>query len=179
MLLKMAYIKEGLSDHTNSLYYLDQYYSMTGSRKAFDKMTELAEEHGLDGYEYSDFKLFSNMLSHYNHYILAGLCAMLLLLSVYVSSKKRRGQVAYGSIAGIFVLLILALVLNNRWLVEKNAIIMSDQSILMDGPSAGAESIDVLDKGHKIAILGSDEVWSRILWRDQEVYIRNSNLKRL
>jgi hypothetical protein len=52
MLLKMAFVKEGLGDYSNALYYLNLYYLKTYDKKVLKKMENLAERyHKLEGYE--------------------------------------------------------------------------------------------------------------------------------
>ena len=43
MLLKMAYIQEGLEQYPEALYYLNLYYNQNPSKKVLAKMETLAE----------------------------------------------------------------------------------------------------------------------------------------
>ncbi len=65
MLIKMAYIKEGLGDYTSALLYLDGYYKHTANKRAIAKMSELASENSLDGYEYSDYTYMNSTVNKY------------------------------------------------------------------------------------------------------------------
>src|SRR5690242_541356 len=65
MLLKMAYIEEGLNHAGKALYYLNLYYLATSDKTSLDKMEELAQKFNLDGYETSDADL---ALSFYHDY---------------------------------------------------------------------------------------------------------------
>ena len=51
MLLKMAYIHEGLGNVSQGLYYLNLYYQATGDHQTLLKMQELAVKNRLEGYE--------------------------------------------------------------------------------------------------------------------------------
>src|SRR6188768_765420 len=50
MLLKMAYIQEGLGHLGRSLYYLNLYYQATDDKQALYKMEDIAEKNKLEGY---------------------------------------------------------------------------------------------------------------------------------
>jgi uncharacterized protein YgiM (DUF1202 family) len=47
---------------------------------------------------------------------------------------------------------------------------------LMKGPSPGADLIDVVTKGHRVDILGQDDIWVKISWNNQTAYIKSNNL---
>ena len=49
LLLKMAYIDEGLGDYVQALFHLNSYYSMTSNEQALDKMRSIAEKKDLSG----------------------------------------------------------------------------------------------------------------------------------
>src|SRR5688572_32178846 len=51
MLLKMAYIEEGLGRVGQALYYLDLYYLATNDKFVLEKMEELSTKFNLKGYE--------------------------------------------------------------------------------------------------------------------------------
>ncbi len=55
MLLKMAYVHEGLNHTGQALYCLNLYYLATKDQRALDKMEALATKFGLEGYKNSDF----------------------------------------------------------------------------------------------------------------------------
>ena len=42
MLLKMAFIKEGLGDVSGAMYFLNQYYNLTSNKKVLAKLEEIA-----------------------------------------------------------------------------------------------------------------------------------------
>src|SRR5688500_9317335 len=50
MLLKMAFIQEGLKNYTQALYFLHLYHTKYPSRLALRKIEELARAHKLTGY---------------------------------------------------------------------------------------------------------------------------------
>src|SRR5688500_4150311 len=54
MLLKMAYIEEGLNRVGQALYYLNLYYLASNDKTVITKMEELAARYNLQGYENSE-----------------------------------------------------------------------------------------------------------------------------
>lgn len=179
MLIKMAFIKEGLGNYTEALFFLDRYYKKTADKKVLNKMQELADQKDLSGYELSDYKFLVNNLNRYSTmilFVLFSLC-LLILLGIYI--KKVKGARALPWVTGQVLLLIIGLVIINRLYSEPEAIIKSNQTVLMDGPSAGAEAIDLIGKGHKVIVLSKGEVWTKIKIEDKEVYVRSNRLIKL
>ena len=49
----------------------------------------------------------------------------------------------------------------------------------MEAPSAGANIMDVIQKGHKISIKGTHDVYSEIEWDGLNVYVKSKNIRPL
>ena len=49
----------------------------------------------------------------------------------------------------------------------------------MDQPSAGADLVEIVNKGHRVKILDRNEVWVKIKWREDVAFVRNKNIKDL
>ena len=49
----------------------------------------------------------------------------------------------------------------------------------MEGPSAGAEVLDVIGKGNKVTIDKQTDVWLKIEWNGQSGYVKNNNVRLL
>jgi tetratricopeptide (TPR) repeat protein len=176
LLLKMAYIDEGLGDYVQALFHLNSYYSMTSNEQALDKMRNIAEKMDLMGYEYSDYGFFRNLLTEFKIEIEMSLCSILLLLS-FLSFRKKQAMKAFRPIIYIQIGLIFILGLSVNDLFEYDrAIINSDNVILMSAPSAGAEPVEIIEKGHLIEVLSRHDTWVKILWYDQEVFIKTQKL---
>ncbi|WP_421872212.1 SH3 domain-containing protein [Marinoscillum sp.] len=179
MLTRMAFIQEGLGNYGEALYYLNLYYLRSSDKGALVKMREIAEEHGLSGYEYSDFKFFENFIRKYQHLITLCLIAFSIFLLGYSFRKTKKDERPMISVALQALTLILILVVNNEMFLKQSGIIQKDQSLLMSGPSAGAEPLRTIGLGNKVVILESDELWTKIEWDGEMAYIRNKNLRRL
>jgi hypothetical protein len=178
MLLKMAFVKEGLGDYTNALYYLNLYYLKTYDKKVLKKMEALAEKHKLSGYNYDDVAFFLNIYYQYQLQIdLFSISLILLFFAVFIYRKRKYKIVP--RVYGYYYLAFLAilLLLNNFGREQKKAIITADRVYLMDGPSSGSNVVDIVKNGHKVSVLGKKDIWTRIEWGDKKVYIKEFNLK--
>lgn len=180
MLMKMAYIKEGLGDYSQALFYLNKYFLQTSDKKAQNKMEELANEHELFGFALSDTTLFKGLIHKYylQFNILFFSVAIFLGAIVFYRKLKSGSNATPYAIAAVLVLLVLFW-LTNFELSEPKGIIVENHAYLMTGPSAGADLIEVVKKGHRLNILDEDEVWIKVEWQGTEAYIRSSMIKRV
>lgn len=176
MLLKMAFIQDGLGNYEHALYFLDLYYQQSANRNVVGKIEELAEANELQGYTYNDISYFFSLLEKYRMHFTLLLVCVLILLVVYVFRKtKEREKPIAAVIIQIFVIAILFSLANLR--SSNHGIITSNGTLLRSGPSAGAEPISIIDKGHKVKVLDRTDVWTKILWDGEEVYVRNGKVR--
>ncbi len=176
MLLKMAFIQDGLGNYSEALFYLDTYFRASADRSVIGKIEELAAANDLKGYSYDDIDYFVALLKKYRVYMILLLSAFVLLLLTYVfrKSKQEERPIAAGVIQVIVVFFLFAII---NFQASSEAILISNNTLLRSGPSAGAEPIERLEKGHKVKVLDRDEVWTQILWDGREVYVRNGKLR--
>lgn len=178
MLLKMAFVKEGLGDYANALYYLNLYYLKTYDKKVLKKMETLAEEHKLSGYEYDDAEFFLNIYQKYQLQIdLFVISLVLLIFGILLYQKRKLKQLSPFTAYSYIALLVLLFILNNFAREQQKAIISTDRVYLMKGPSPGADVVDIVSYGHRVNILGHQDVWVEISWDDKSVYVKEFNLK--
>ncbi len=180
MLLKMAFIKEGLKDYSKALYYLNLYYLQTTDKRVLKKMEELARNHDLTGYEYSDWEFFMMLYRKYNNYITYFLSALALLFFGIIFRQKRRHSsrpVATGILL-TFVLAIFFFHINFSDKYNKGIIVQAD-AYLMDAPSSGADLVNIVDKGHRVKVLDKKDVWVEIEWQGDKAFIRENNIATL
>ncbi|MCG8309097.1 MAG: SH3 domain-containing protein [Cytophagales bacterium] len=178
MLLKMAFIKEGLGDFTNALYYLNLYYLKTYNKRALKKMENLAEKNKLSGYNYDDAEFFLNLYHQYQlqiDLIIIALTIFLFSLLLYRRREKKRLSLLPQILFISFLALIF--ILNNFGRERSKAIVTNPEVHMMKGPSPGADIVDVVSMGHRVDILGKHDVWIKILWNDKEGYVKAFNLK--
>lgn len=175
MLIRLSLIKEGLGDYTYSLYYLNLYYSNMHDKSVLKKMDELAARYNLEGYDYNDLTFFISLYDrYYNYVVLAFLVASaLFLFYLYIVRRKREKMTLR--------LLLFALILGTTYMISnydiipEKAIISNDTS-LMSAPSAGAELVGEINKGHRVTILGHVDIWYEITLHNKTAYVRENNL---
>ncbi|WP_210466008.1 SH3 domain-containing protein [Rufibacter roseolus] len=177
MLLKMAYIHEGLQQYTQSMHYLQLYYSKHPSRSVLRKMEEVGLQQHLSGYQYTDWNFFKTQFYKYYTQILelllvVAVIAITLLLVNWTKKKSISPETKF------MVLIYLAFVFYfaNFLSLDQQGIIQNSNVPIMAAPSAGAGLIATVSLGHKVNILGEQDIWYRIEWNDQTAYIRKNNL---
>ncbi len=177
MILKMAYVKEGLGDYSGALYLLNLFYSKTSDKRALRKMEELAKRHDLHGYQFTDTEFFRTIYKKYHLHIIASLGVFALLVFSAILYQKRRRK-HRPMIAGVFFVLILATLfgLINFGQGRNRAVVLTDQVYLRVGPSSGANVAEIIGKGHRVVVVSKKDVWVKIHWNDQPLYIRESHL---
>ena len=174
MLLRMAYIQESLGNVSNTLYLLNLYYQQTSDRDVLRKIEKLAEQKKLVGYEYSDAEYFRGLIRQNRTYIIMGLmviCGLLFLWILY--QRFRLGQRPVWQ--GVFLVVLLGglYYFTNFRLTGDKAIVAHDYVYLMSGPSAGSSVVDVLRKGHRLKVLGREDVWYRVEWKNKVLYVKD------
>jgi len=177
MLLKMAYIKEGLGDYSNALYYLNLYYLQTHNKRALRKMEDLAKKYNLEGYKYTDIEFFMNIFYRYYSAIVYSLSGLVLILIGYMVYKKLQLKTNPGF--SLFYLLIVVAILFyvvNFGKRYQKGIIISPDTYLMAGPSSGAKLIAIADLGHRVHVLGKEDVWVKVEWEGGTAYIKENNI---
>ena len=177
MLLKMAYIREGLGDYTMALYFLYDYYIQTSDELALEKMESLAGAKSLSGYEYSDKEYFLSVYHEYYEVLLMALGGISLLFLAGVLYQRFRFHRKPVSNYVLFTFFSLALLyVLNIGMGYQEAIVIHQNTYAMDTPSSAGNVVDIIGKGHKIMIDGSKDVWYKINWNDQEVFVKKKNV---
>lgn len=173
MLLKMAYIEEGLGRVGQALYYLDLYYLATNDNVVLGKMEELSTKYNLRGYESSDATLALSLYHDYREIISITLATAAIFLLSLLFFWRRRGKRVIASASFLFVVIAALAVHINVGEKIATGIISEPNTYLMDGPSPGASVISIVDEGHRVEILGKVDVWYKVKWGDDLVYVRN------
>lgn len=179
MLAKMAFIKEGLSDYPEALYFLNLYYLNTTDKSVLKKMDDLAQEHNLIGYEYTDFDFFFNIYFKYYTeivYFFLGLNVLLLAIIIYQKRKYQRKPVGYGIMLLLASGILFYLV---NYGARYNKGIITSYSYLMSAPSAGAKLVDIAERGHRVQIKNRKNIWVEIEWNGSNAFIKEHHLKYL
>lgn len=179
MLLKMAYIQEGLGHVSLSLYYLNLYYLASGDSQVLNKLQELASKNKLKGYEHSEMNQIMFTLKKYSVHISGMLAAIVifLLTIVYRQRKKEIRPISIGVLTTI-IIAIFALQVNMSF-ESPSGIIVDSNTYLMSGPSAGANVIALVSEGHKIKIKDKKDVWLKVEWLNKDVYIKENQVMKV
>lgn len=175
MLIRLSLIKEGMGDYTYALYYLNLYYSTIHDKSVLKKMDDLASKYNLEGYDYNDLVFFISLYHRYYTYVvfafLTGSALFLFYLYLIRSQKRKLG------LRPLLFMIILGAVyiISNYDITPGKAIIGTDAS-LMSAPSAGAELIGQINKGHRVTIRSHVDIWYEIRWHGKTAYVRENNL---
>ena len=176
MLLKMAFVEEGLNHLGKALYYLNLYYLATSDDTVLEKMDALSAKFKLEGYELSGEQRAMSFYQKYHLHISIALAAIVLFLfslSVYMKRKK------YQPIAVLITMLIfvalLGVHLNGLESADK-AIIAGENNYLREGPSGAAPVVEIINGGHRINVVKHYDVWVQIEWKGKTAFIKEQQL---
>lgn len=176
MLLKMAFIEEGLHNTGEALYYLNLYYLATQDPSALDKMDELATKNNLSGYQSTEGKMALTFYRKHHLWIsiaIAGFIFFLFSVAVAVRRNNKKPVIA------VSLLFVFAVVLGvHLYAMEPatNGIVARPNTYIMQGPSGGAPVAEILQAGHRFEIKGQTDVWVKIEWKGKPAYIRENLL---
>jgi hypothetical protein len=177
MLLKMAYIQEGLENIGEAMYYLNLYFVVTNDKAALEKMEELADKYDLQGYETTDAdRVITFYQDYYANITYATAALMILFLTSIFYTRVRLHRTPI--VSAVFLLIFMAafFVHLNFGSRVKTGIITNSATYIMDGPSPAASLIEVIDDGHRVEVTGKHDVWLRIKWHGNTAYIKESSL---
>lgn len=175
MLLKMAYIQEGLGHIGQSLFYLNLYELASGDEQARDKMEELAARHHREGYAQTEATRWAQVGKKNEWLVFTGLGAAALLLFAWLAYQKVKKKNLLAP--GILLLVVLGGWLAYLWATApapRLIITARPVTYLMSEPSAGAEVVAIVTDGHRLTQLQANEAWIKAYWGTREVYLRNT-----
>ncbi|MDH5599223.1 MAG: SH3 domain-containing protein, partial [Cyclobacteriaceae bacterium] len=177
MLLKMAFIKEGLGDIPQAMYYLNKYYLISHDIETLKKMERLAEEHNLKGYQTDESDIMFTWYREYYAYLVLGVLSVgLLLFSLNVFLMKKNKKRPIPAFILLVFVLILSFGLTNYGELPEEGIILHPKTLAMSAPASSAKLVSVYSPGHKVTILDKEDVWYKLLVDGDVVYIRDHNI---
>ncbi|GAB3278617.1 hypothetical protein GCM10027347_53110 [Larkinella harenae] len=177
MLLKLAYGWEKQGDVAKMLYYLQVYFDRRPDEAVLKKMHDVASQNNLRGYETDDLNYFYLFYKQYGLYITLAL----VLLGTYAfgifwmkyrnrePARRRHKLIVLAYLTGLLLMV-------NLPEGYQSGIINRDRVLLRRDPSAAAPVADVISRGHKINILGSQDIWLHVFWNDGLYYVRKDNV---
>ncbi|WP_339868749.1 SH3 domain-containing protein [uncultured Algoriphagus sp.] len=178
MLLKMAFISEGIGDNERATLYLSKYYDLDPNPQAITKIKSLTGQSTLVGYEVSDGQRFLIFLTEYQDYIVGAL-SLFLVLSILTSwitgRKSEKTQTFWPTI----LLIVLIFGANNFLNGPRTGLVTSSPTFIVTRPTAGGELVDMVEPGHRVRIKSSKDIWYEVEWKNERAYIKKEDVTRL
>jgi Bacterial SH3 domain len=177
MLLRMAYVEEGLNNISCSVYYLNLYYLATQDEDALTKLEEVAIKNRLEGYSTDETDFFlSFYLTHHTLITIILVALAVLALAIALTQRLIFKHKPIGEFVCMCIVSILCLLHLSQKSFWEKAIIAKDNTYLMTGPSAGASVLAIVRDGHRVEVMGTKDVWTKVKLGESEGYIRTSSL---
>ncbi|NLR93184.1 SH3 domain-containing protein [Flammeovirga agarivorans] len=177
MLLRMAFIQEGQGNYSSALYFLNLQYRLTADRQTLNKMSKIAEEHNLLGYQYSDKEFFVSMFNNMQGVFAAGLIILLTACLALMYIRKRQDHSITTLTFFVVIFSVIGLWAFNGGIHRELGIVKGSGAILMDEPSAGGKKLVDLSAGERFQIKGESDIWYKIeLPNESEGYIRKGRV---
>ena len=139
-------------------------------------MDELSTKYNLKGYEKTDATIALTFYHDYREYISIALAALAVFLLSLLFFWRKRGKRAIAAGSALFIIIVALGVHINIGERVKTGIIGEPHTFLMDGPSAGASVISVVNEGHRVEVVGKTDVWYKVRWGENEVFVRDHSL---
>ena len=178
MLLKMAYVHEGLNQMGSAIYYLNLYHIATNDKAVLEKIDEMATKYNLNGYEVTDSDRFWSFYLDNHLYLSIALAAlMILMVSVMYHTRMRQHARPITSAVAVMVLAIVLFAHQLYGSQRDRGIIADASTYVMDGPSAGASVIEIVSDGHRVEVLGKKDVWLKIRWDEDIAYVKENSIR--
>lgn len=176
MLLKMAFISEGMGDYSKSTLYLSKYYDLNPNPKVIAKIKSLTNQANLVGYDVSDQEKFLKILVDVKSEVTGTFTFLTLLMLIFAWVFTEKRSLFY---APAFIFLLLGFVSNNFLNESETAIVTGSPTLIMESPSAAGNFLRKVDAGHRVKILSSKDIWYEVTWNDKKAYIRKDNLSKI
>lgn len=176
MLLRMAYIQEGLGHTAESLLYMNRYWAASGDDQVLEKIQKVAQKKNLSGYEYHVVERLKLLLALYREPIaLSGSSLLLLLLawSAYLTRKKKSARRFVLAGAVVFAV-ALGFTISEAHVTPAG---ISQAAYLMQGPSAASSVVARIEAGHRLPLLGKKDIWIKTEWGGATAYVRQSSMR--
>lgn len=174
MLLRMAYIQEGLGHTAESLLYLNRYWAASADDQVLEKIQSVAQKKNLSGYDYTTADRIKLVLAQHRAPIAiggSGILVLLLALSAYLTRKKNPAR--WFALTGVMVFAVgLAYTISVARVTSAG--ISRSATYLMQGPSAGSSVVARIEAGHRLPLKGEQDIWIKTEWGGSTVYARQT-----
>jgi hypothetical protein len=177
MLLKLASAYERQNNVPRQLYFLQVYFDRHPEDVVLRKMNDVARANNLNGYETDDLNYFYLFYRKYGLYFLVFLFIPAgYVFSVLIVKVARKQAVPQRQKWVLLLYLLMLLIFINLPEGVQSGITRSDRVLLRTDPSAAAPVAEVIGRGHKVNILGSKDIYLRVLWHNDLYFIRRDNV---
>ncbi len=179
MLLKMAFIQEGLGDYSEALYYLSTLQQHYPNPDLRIKINTLAETHNIYGYDNYEEQVTVSFVQKnqdtllYSSLLLIGISFLTFSL-IKLFTKKNN----YLSL-GICIISMLAFVSFQLFISNIQYGISSRRhTYMMSSPSSASDVTEILEKkGHFLKIVGKKDVWYEVELNGVYQFIHENNVR--
>jgi hypothetical protein len=177
MLLRMAYIEEGLGQNPMALYYINLYYELTHDETALNKMEDMAARYNLTGYDASRTDHIRALIADNKPAIIVALGSVcLLLLAVMIYTLRSRKIKPVISFSFFLLTTIVLVVFINLDITPVKGITLNAPAFLMSGPSPASKVVGIVAEGNRLPIRGRQDVWVKVKWRDGIAYVKENQV---
>jgi len=178
MLLKMAFVAEGMGDYSNASFYLAKYYDQNPNPRVITKIKVLTEQSNLFGYELDDSDRFLKFLTDLQEELTSVFSILLVLsLILLVAFRKKVDHSKYYFPSILF--LLLTFISNNFLFQASTGIVTGSPTLIMEKPTAGGKLLSVVDPGHRVIIKSSKDIWYEVNWGGKKVFIKKEHITKL
>ncbi len=180
MILKMAYINEGLGNNEEAIYYLSFLNREKPSADLQNKIEALAVENGYSGYAFNDLSVVQLWLKNNYRTILMislgviGLCVLVFLVDIKYGKLYRQ----------IMPLAVLAIVItvffSSVKIYSKQAVVVKENCMVYQEDSEFSAQLKKIKKGNLVTLLKSSNTWNLVqIEGEKEGYVKANKLKLL
>ena len=147
---------------------------MQPDQKILKKMDDLAEKQRYKGYNITDSALFWTFYNQYYVYLVIFLCLNQQFYFLSISPRKiiRNEFISAQRSAGAIIIIITYLFLINIRPVNKHLIINTENTYLMEAPSAASKVVQILNRGHRLVFINSHDIWIETEWEGKKNFYK-------
>lgn len=178
MLLKMAFVAEGMGDFSKASFYLAKFYDLNPNPRVITKIKSLTEQSELYGYELSDWDRFFGFVTDLR-VELTSTFAFLLLVSLILLVVFKEKAIKPKYYIPSFGLIFLVFLCNNFLYQPKTGIITGSPTLVMEKPTAASKIISKVDPGHRVVIKSTKDIWHEVEWNNKRAYVKKDHITRL
>ena len=100
---------------------------------------------------------------------------LVFLFAVLIYQKKSKKSPLPTAILMLIPMSILFFQINMSDNTDQ-AIVSSNSTYLMSGPSAGSSVVSIINEGHLLDVLGRKDIWIQVKWMNQDVYLKEDQV---